>query len=131
MHVLDGSTRSYFIKKLAPTSTFSEIETVLLREYNSDDRQLKLQSQRKTRAASKNKIYEGNGNIRRYRSVIRNFLDYGGPHSTVPSKFRSDDHKVYYLRRAVSDYAEWSLVTIEPTSTRKCNFSALVTVIQE
>lgn len=36
VHVLNGPASSYFIKNFAFTSTFSEIETVLLLEYNSD-----------------------------------------------------------------------------------------------
>ena len=128
VNILDGPARTFFFNNAQEGMSFEDMGNMMLREYNSDARQLHVQGI--LEGLRLKKLMEENGitNISEALTKIINLIEELTPQ--CQPQFRSDANKISYLRKAVLSY-EWAKGPISNIITARYTFNSFVTALRE
>lgn len=129
VHVFDGVSGKFFFKNTNEMTSFTDMKQIILKEYVSDARKLLAKGIIKTfrlRSFMKEKDIEvvTKGLIK----IIEHINEISPKFSP---EFRSDAHKIIFLRRAVGEYQSWSVIVIQNITSQKFSFNCFVKALHE
>ena len=111
VHAFDGAARAFFLNKTADSMTYDEKKKIMLKEYDNDARQVqvkgKLDSIRLKSFMIENEISDQAEGLTNLVEKIEKLSPQTHP------DFRTDRHKIDYLRKAVAEFQSWSKTPIE------------------
>lgn len=108
---------------------FAEKARRMLSEYASDARQLQVKG---TLEAFRLRSFMKEKDITDITEGLTKLVDHINElTSQCPVDFRSDDHKVDYLRKAVTEYQSWFRIPIQNITSQCYSFTKLVTTLHE
>ena len=127
-NVLEGPALTFFLNTYVPGMTYEEISEAMKREYNSDSRQLQVQSTleglRLDSFMAANSLSTESEGLNKMVEYIERLAPQ------CPPGFRSNENKIRFLRSAVLGY-EWALAPIRNIVTHRYKFNAFVTALHE
>lgn len=106
---------------------FEEIDDLMLFEYDSDARQIQAKGKLYTLRL---RIFMQEKDVSTVSVVFFNkvsYIDKLAPQ--CHSEFRSDDHKINYLRKAAAEHKEWSAISIQRITSGKLSFNVIVAAL--
>lgn len=116
VHAFDGPARTFFFNNTLETMMFQERCAVMLKEYNSDARQLqvkgKIDNLRLKTFMEEKDISEVSEGLSQLVELVEELTPQCHP------DFRPDPHKISYLRKAVADFKSWSHNPIQSITSR-------------
>lgn len=129
IHALGGPAKIFYINKSSSQMCFEDVEKLMKDEYNSDARQIQVKGQLDTLKLQKymeeNSIKDVSTGLTKIVELIENLVPQCQP------DFRTESHKIHYLKQAVSEFSDWSLAPIQAITTHKYNFTAFKTALHE
>ena len=128
VNVLADPARTFFFNNARDDMTFEQMADMMVKEYNSDARQLQVQGMLETLRLDKymaeHDISSHSEGLTKLVDVIERLTPQCQP------QFRSDANKINYLRKAVLGF-NWSMTPIGNIITAKYTFNGFVTALRE
>ena len=110
VHLFFGSARRYFLTNTSPNMPLHIMVDVMTKEYVSDARQLQVKT---TLEMLRLRSFMQDEDISDESSGLLKLVKHINElPPQCPPNFRSDAHKISYLRRAVAEYQDWSRIPI-------------------
>ena len=109
--------------------SFEQMAQTMLHEYNSDSRQMQVKDRLETLRLKSYMNENGISDVSEGLSKLVEHIEEFSPQCHVD--FRSDTHKINYLRKAVAEYKEWSQSPIQRITSGKFTFNGFVTALDE
>ena len=128
VNILDGPARTFFFNNARNEMTFSDMASMMVREYNSDARQLHVKGILEGLRLQKFMAEHNIANVSQGLTKLINLIEELTPQ--CQPQFRSDAHKVSFLRKAILGYA-WAKGPISNIITSRYTFNAFVTALRE
>lgn len=129
VHVFEGSARKFFFENANGEMPYNDMVRVMLKEYVSDARQMQVKGTLETlrlRSFMKEKELE---DVSEGLSKMVEHINELSPQ--CPPDFRSDAHKIDYLRKAVTEFQDWSRIPIQSRTSQGYSFNTFVTTLHE
>ena len=128
INVFSGSARDFFFDNCTTSMNYIELVQVMLSEYDSDARQLEAQSELEMLSIEKimreEDVTSLNVGLDRLVTRVNNLTPQ------CPEQFRSEKHKVRYLRAAVLKQ-KWAEAGLSQITTAKFTYNRFVTALRE
>ena len=128
VNVLDGPARTFFFNNARNDMTFADMANMMLREYNSDARQLHVQGRLEGLRWQEFMLEHDITNPSDGLTNIINVIEELTPH--CQPQFRSDSLKIAYFRKAVIGL-EWFKGPISSIISSRCTFNSFFTALRE
>ena len=128
VNVLADPARTFFFNNARDDMTFDEMARMMVKEYNSDARQLQVQGILETLRLDKYMAEQGLTSPSEGLTKLVDLIERLTPQ--CQPQFRSDANKINYLRKAVLGF-NWSMVPIGNIITAKYSFNGFVTALRE
>lgn len=129
VHVFEGSARKFFFENIEETMSYNEMAQVMLKEYVGDARQMHVKGTLETlplRSFMKEKEID---DISEGLTKLAENINELSPQ--CPPDFRFDAHKIDYLRKAVTEFQDWSRIPIQNINSQSYSFNTFVTTLHE
>ena len=127
VNALGGAAKDYFLSNVKPEMTFLGMVTLMKEEYNSDARQLQVQSILNCLSLQESMQKLNTTDSTFALSDLVTTINSLTPQT--PVEFRSDAHKIMYLKQAVISY-DWAKVPISQIMSHKYTFNSFVTALR-
>ena len=128
INVLADPARTFFFNNADDNMIFDEMARMMIREYNSDARQLQVQGRLDTlrldKCMAEHQITSHSEGLTKIVDLIERLTPQCQP------QFRSGANKISYLRKAVLGF-NWAMVPIGNIITAKYSFNSFVTALRE
>ena len=128
VNILDGPARTFFFNNSSESMPFEEMAEMMIGEFNSNSRQLqvygRLTTLRIERVITENELNSFSEALTKIVTIIEMMTPQCPPH------FRSEPHKITYLRNAVIGQ-QWSRTPISNIVTSHYTFNGFVTALRE
>ena len=128
VNVLVDPARTFFFNDAQDDMSFDEIARIMIREYNSDARQLSLQGMLETlrleKYISEHNISNHSVGLTKVFELIDRLMPQCQP------QFRSDPNKINYLRNAVIGL-NWVVIPIGDIISAKYSYTSFVASLRE
>ena len=129
MYTLEEPALTFFSNNYEFGQSYESILKMMRDEYNSDARMIhvrgKLTSLRLRKFMQDNELKDESSALSELVILIEQLVPQ------TNRDFRSDSHKIEYLRNAVAEFPHWSRGPIKNISTNKYTFNAFVTSLHE
>lgn len=129
VHILDGLARKFCFENSSENRNHSEIVRVMVQEYVSDASHLQVKGMLKTLRLrtfmNDQNISDVSDGFTRIVTHINELVP------RCPPNFRSNAHKIGFLRKAMKQFQEWSRVTIENIMSQKYTLNDFLTALHE
>ena len=129
IHALDGAARTFFFNNTNESMTFEQKVDIMLKEYDSDARQLQVKGRLDALRLKTFMTQHGINDVSDGLTKLVQQIDELTP-QTHPD-FRSDAHKISYLRKAVAEFQSWSRNPIQSIIANNHTFNSFVTALHE
>ena len=128
VNVLEGPARTFFFNNARNDMSFDDMAEMMVKEYNSDARQLQVQGTleilRLDKYMTEHEITDVSDGLTKIVNLIENLTPQCQP------QFRSDSNKIVYLRKAVLGH-EWAKGPISNIISSRYSFNGFVTALRE
>lgn len=129
VHVFEGAARKFFFENTSETMPYNEMVQVMLKEYVSDARQMQakgtLETLRLRSFMQERDLEDVSDGLTKLVERINELSPQ------CPPDFRSDAHKIDYLRKSVTEFQDWSRIPIQNITSQGYTFNAFVTTLHE
>ena len=129
VHVFDGPARKYFFDNVDESLQFHEMANFMIKEYISDARQLQVKGTLESLRLRKFMTEKGIDDVSEGLTKLVELINELSPQ--CPRDFRSDSHKIDFLRKAVLEYQEWSKIPIQSITSQGYSFNGFATALHE
>ncbi len=125
---LDGPARTFLLSHFAPGMSYVQVADMMRKEYDSDSRQLQVQSRLEGLKLDSFMLEETISTTSTGLNKLEDLIERLTPQ--CPVGFRSDENKTRYLRSAVIGH-EWAIAPIRSIVTHRYKFHGFVTALHE
>ena len=129
IHALDGAARTFIFNNTNESMTFEQKVDIMLKEYDSDARQLQVKGRLDALRLKTFMTQHGINDVSDGSTKLVQQIDELTP-QTHPD-FRSDAHKISYLRKAVAEFQSWCRNPIQSITANNHTFNSFVTALHE
>ena len=128
VNIFEGPARTFFLNNAQNGMAFEQLANMMIREYNSDARQLHVQGILEGLRLRKFMVEHEITNVSEGLTKLINIIEELTPQ--CQPEFRTNAHKISFLRKAVLGY-EWAKGPISNIITSRYTFNAFVTALRE
>lgn len=128
LNILEGPARTFLLEHRVPEMSYDEIAELMRRKYDSDSRQLQIQS---TLECLNFDTFMSEKSLASHSEGLAKLVeDIEQLTTQCPQGFRSDANKIRFLRKAVL-HCEWALAPIRNIVSHRYEFHSFVTALHE
>ena len=128
VNVFDGPAKDFFCDNCNESMSFETLRLIMIKEYDNDPRQLAVQSELENitleKVMKEDEITDFGRGLKRLVDKINNL------NPQCPEEFRTEKHKIIFLRSAVMKQ-DWAKNAISQITTSKYSFNRFVTALRE